>query len=133
MNRHLCAAMALAIVAIATPAQTLLGTEEVVSGRNATTRVWENVYEIPVLDPEGEPTGEVEEVRGQYIELATGLCYDARPWAEIAEGGAPNWQPTFPMARLERLGCLGKNPISDNFRRRTRYGEEESGKEEARR
>lgn len=93
-HRLIISLLALAIFVPTMPAQTLVGTDEVVSGRNATTRVWENIYEEPVLDADGEPTGETEERRARYIEMADGLCYDDRTWAEIDEGGASDWQPT---------------------------------------
>ncbi|NUP89661.1 MAG: hypothetical protein HUU25_07555 [Candidatus Sumerlaeia bacterium] len=72
----------------------LIDTVEIVAGRDASTRVWENVYEVPVLDAAGQPTGETEERRGQFVEVGTGLCYDARTPEEREAGAPPEWQPT---------------------------------------
>jgi hypothetical protein len=98
-------ASAIMVLCVQVSFATLIETDEVVSERGPETRMWENVYEEPILDADGQPTGETEERRSRYIELATGLCYDARPWEEIAAGGEPVWQPT--VCEWTASGSLG--------------------------
>ena len=76
----------------------LLRTQETVAGRNADTRLWENVYQVPETSLAVGGTGRTSEQTESYIEKGTNLCYDARP--EDSPALAPYWQISDPTIEI---------------------------------
>jgi len=70
---------------------TLVATEEELSQRNESTRVFLRHYEQPILDDEGKLTGEVHEFTRKLIEKADCLHYDVQDYT-LHPKGPPVWE-----------------------------------------
>jgi hypothetical protein len=72
---------------------TLVATAEDLRQRNESTRVFLRHYERPILDEEGNPTGEVHEFTRKLVEKADCLNYDVQDYSRNPNG-PPIWEPT---------------------------------------
>ncbi|MCX7000063.1 MAG: hypothetical protein NT106_07195, partial [Candidatus Sumerlaeota bacterium] len=74
--------------------KTLVSDVEDISARNATTRIFNRTYSVPVLDAQFQPTGETRLETRKLVEKADGLCYDAALDESQELVGPERWEPT---------------------------------------
>ncbi|MCX7001518.1 MAG: right-handed parallel beta-helix repeat-containing protein, partial [Candidatus Sumerlaeota bacterium] len=74
--------------------KTLVSDVEDIQSRNATTRIFNRTYSVPVLDAQFQPTGDTRLETRKLVEKADGLCYDAALDEAQELVGPERWEPT---------------------------------------
>jgi hypothetical protein len=97
------------------PARERVATREATSGRNADTRLWENVYRQAKIDfLTGQLTGKTIESVERYFEKGTNVCYDARECSAGLQACASSSGETTPtltgFAGLETCATADRQP-----------------------
>ncbi len=107
MRNILRVALCILVLAAVSPLgaeRVLLSESEDIPARNVTTRVFQRTYEIPILSPDGTPTGRTVEDKRLLVEKADGLCYDAALNTESDFPGDPQWEPADTTFVPDKIG-----------------------------
>ena len=80
------------------PERRYVGTSESPAGRNANTRVWQNLYQVPEISLiTQQPTGRMLDQKEGYFEKGTNICYDARDLCVLCDLCGSTTVPTSPQ------------------------------------